>query len=265
MGQERSRCALECIEAVERQIEAHADTLAAVFLEPAVQGAAGLIVHPPEFLARVAEATKRAGALLVLDEVAVGFGRSGETLFACQQAGIEPDILCVAKGLTGGYLPLAATLTSETIFQAFLGPPEEGRTFFHGHTYTGNPLGAAAALATLRVFDEEDVLAGLPEKVLWMTEGLDTIRNHRHVGDVRQWGLMAGIELVEDRANKKPFDSARRMGMDICRRARKHGVFLRPLGDVVVVMPPLSIKKQEMAQIFEAIADGLKEAFGEGN
>ena len=254
-----SRAAWEehCIETIEALIADNGDTLAGVFVEPAVQGAAGLIVHPPRFLERIANATKAAGALLVLDEVAVGFGRSGETLFACQQAGVEPDILCLAKGITSGYLPLAATLTTERVFEAFLGAPELGRTFFHGHTYTGNALGAAAALATLDIFEEDDVLAALPEKVSWLVDGLKPLREHPVVGDIRHWGLMAGIELVANRETKEGFPSGRRAGMAVCREVQRYGVFLRPLGDVIVIMPPLSIQQKEMQQILEAVHKSL--------
>ena len=263
LGLERATCGLACIEEMEALIAEHGPTLAGVFMEPAVQGAAGMIIHPPEYLERVARATKEAGALLILDEVAVGFGRSGETLFACQQAGVSPDLLCVAKGLTGGYLPVAATLATEAIFQAFLGPPEEGRTFFHGHTYTGNALGAAAALATLDLFEEQNVLAVLPAKVRALREALTTIADHPHVGEIRQWGMMVGVELVANRETKETFPSKERRGMDICRRARAHGVFLRPLGDVIIVMPPLSITFDQIEKLVGAIRMSLEDAIDE--
>ncbi len=242
---------------LERLVEVHAAELAAVIIEPGMQGAAGVLTQPPGFLKRVRAACDAAGTLLILDEVAVGFGRSGRTLFACEAAGVEPDLLCLAKGLTGGYLPLAATLVTERVFEAFLGPPEAGRTFFHGHTYTGNPLGAAAAHATLDIFEREDVLAGLPAKVEHLRGELARLETLPAVGDIRQYGLCVGVELVCDRAAKTRYPPTERRGMRVCTEARRHGVFLRPLGDVVVLMPPLSMSPAELTQIVDAIEAGI--------
>lgn len=262
-GQVRATCAEQCTRAFVELIDAHGPELAAVVLEPRVQGAAGMITQPPGFLRAVADAAARAGTLLILDEVAVGFGRSGETLFAFQQAGIRPDLLCLAKGLTGGYLPLAATLATEQIFAGFLGPPAQGRTFFHGHTYTGNPLGAAAALATLDIFEDDAVLATLPAKVDHLRHVLQRLAPLPAVGDIRQFGLAVGIELVADRATKTPFAAVDRRGMRVCRAAREHGVFLRPLGDVIVLMPPLSITEAEIDVLVDAVAHGIRTACGD--
>ncbi len=179
-------------------VRRHADTLAAVVVEPLVQGAAGMITAPEGYLRRVREATRRHDVLLIADEVAVGFGRTG-TMFACTQEDVTPDFLCLAKGLTGGYLPLAATLTTDEVYNAFLGPPEAGRTFYHGHTYTGNPLGAAVALANLDLLQAADGLPALPEKIERLRTHLERLRPFSIVGDIRQRGLMAGIELVRDR------------------------------------------------------------------
>jgi adenosylmethionine-8-amino-7-oxononanoate aminotransferase len=219
LGLNRAHCHMECVEQLEALVRDHADTLAAVVIEPLVQGAAGMIVAPDGYLRRVREITRRHHVLLIADEVAVGFGRTG-TMFACQQEAVMPDFLCVAKGLTGGYLPLAATLTTEQVYAAFLGRPEEGRTFYHGHTYTGNPLGAAAALANLELFESNGTLAALPAKVERLRLHLDRIAGLPCVGDVRQRGLMAGIELVQDRATKRPFPAGRRAGAAVCRAAR---------------------------------------------
>jgi adenosylmethionine-8-amino-7-oxononanoate aminotransferase len=240
LGLERSRCRIDCAEELARLVRDHADELAAVVVEPLVQGAAGMIVGPEGWLRRVREVTREHDVLLIADEVAVGFGRTG-TLFACTQEAVAPDFLCAAKGLTGGYLPLAATLTTDQVYNAFLGPPEAGRTFYHGHTYTGNPLGAAAALASLDLLEAPAGLPSLPAKVERLKAQLDRLRALPHVGDVRQKGLMAGVELVADRATKRPFPPSRRTGAAACRFAREQGVLLRPLGDVVVVMPPLAI------------------------
>jgi adenosylmethionine-8-amino-7-oxononanoate aminotransferase len=240
LGLQRQHCQVDCAAALEDLVGRHHEELAAVVIEPLVQGAAGMIVAPEGFLRRVREVTARYGVLLIADEVAVGIGRTG-TLFACEQEQVVPDFLCVAKGLTGGYLPLAATLTTDEVYRAFLGRPEEMRTFFHGHTYTGNPLGAAVALANLELLEKEQVLAGLPSKIDLLRRHLERIRALPHVGDVRQLGLMAGIELVADRASKEPFPAGAQMGAAVCARARAHGAVIRPLGDVVVLMPPLAI------------------------
>ena len=201
----------------------HHAELAAVVIEPLLQAAAGMIAHPAGYLRGVRELTRRYGVLLIADEVAVGFGRTG-TLFACQQESVTPDLLCLGKGLTGGYLPMAATLATDEIWQAFLGGYAESKTFFHGHTYGGNPLAAAVALATLEVFDDEQTLARLPPKVQLLAEQLGALARHPHVGDVRQRGLMAGIELVRDRPTQEPYPWPEQRGLRVCElrpRARR--------------------------------------------
>jgi adenosylmethionine-8-amino-7-oxononanoate aminotransferase len=256
LGLERTSCRTDCVAVLEGLVREHADTLAAVVIEPLVQGAAGMITAPDGFLRRVREVTRAYDVLLIADEVAVGFGRTG-SLFACSQEGVVPDFLCLAKGLTGGYLPLAATLTTEDVFAAFLGRPEEGRTFYHGHTYTGNPLGAAVALANLELLTN-GVLEALPERVERLRLHLERLAELPHVGEVRQRGFLAGIELVEDRATRRPFPAARRVGARVCRLARERGVLLRPLGDVVVVMPPLSIPLPVLDRLCNVLCDCLK-------
>jgi adenosylmethionine-8-amino-7-oxononanoate aminotransferase len=251
LGLDRATCGMACAAELERLVEQHADCLAAVVIEPLVQGAAGMITAPPGFLRRVRDVTRAHDVLHIADEVAVGFGRTG-SLFACTQEDVAPDFLCLAKGLTGGYLPLAATLTTEDVFAAFLGRPEEGRTFYHGHTYTGNPLGAAVALANLDLLQER-VLPTLPEKVERLGRHLKRIAALPCVGEVRQRGLMAGIELVRDRASRQPFPADVRAGARVCRRARERGVLLRPLGDVVVVMPPLAIGVELLDELCEVL------------
>jgi adenosylmethionine-8-amino-7-oxononanoate aminotransferase len=248
LGFERASCRIDCVEALAALVREHHQSLAAVVIEPLMQGAAGMIAAPAGYLRRVREITREMKVLLVADEVAVAFGRTG-SVFACAQEDVVPDFLCLAKGLTGGYLPLAATLTTEKIFEAFLGRPEEGRTFYHGHTYTGNPLGAAVAQANLDLLvgkgrpdgDNAGILTTLPTKIERLRSHLQRIASLPHVGDVRQQGMMAGIELVQDIESKKPFPPAWRVGANICRSARDQGVLLRTLGDVIVVMPPLAI------------------------
>ena len=250
-----------CITELERLVRANAGWLAAVVLEPGVQGAAGMIVQPAGFVRRVREVTRDTGTLLILDEVATGFGRSGR-MFAAEREGVAPDFLCLAKGLTGGYLPMAATLTTERVFQAFLGPPAEGRTFFHGHTYTGNQLAAAAAHATLDIFEHDRILDRLPAAIERLRAALGSLAGLAWVGEIRQYGLAAGIELVADRATHAPFPVADRRGMRVCGAARRRGVFLRPLGDVIVLMPPLTITDQEIDRLAEALRAAIPEACG---
>lgn len=234
----------------------HADSVAAVIVEPLVQGAAGILVHPPGYLAGVAAICREHNVHLILDEVATGFGRTG-TLFACEQEDVKPDFLCLAKGITGGYLPLAATLATEAIYDAYRGTPDEPRTFYHGHTYTGNALACAAAVASLQLFSDNDVIASLGPVIDALETSLGALREHPNVGDVRQRGLMVGIELVAEQAGDVPFDPALRVGAAVCRKARERDVIVRPLGDVVVLMPPLSSTPDEARHLVDAIAHGL--------
>ncbi len=226
---------------MERILAAREEEIAAVIVEPLVQGAAGLIVHPRGYLAAVRELCDRFGVLLICDEVATGFGRTG-TMFACQQESVEPDFLCLAKGLTGGYLPLAATLTSEEVYAGFLGATEEQRTFFHGHTFTGNPLACAAALANLDAFESERTLERLQPKIALLEELLAGVAELPGVAEVRSLGLMAGIDLGEH-------DPALRLGHRVTLEARRRGAIIRPLGDVVVLMPPLAISDRELRRL----------------
>ncbi len=257
VGLSRPDCALACLEEMRKLLETHRCKVAAVVVEPLVQGAAGMIVHPEGYLRGLRALTREYDTLLIADEVAVGFGRTG-TLFACEHEDIAPDFLCLAKGLTGGYLPLAATMTTEAVYSAFFGSAADGKTFYHGHTYGGNPLGAAVALASLRVFEEERTLENLVPKVARLTERLGKLLDRPHVGDVRQRGLMAGIELVADKAEKAPYPWAEQVGTRVCRRARDFGLLIRPLGDVIVVMPPLSITSDQLDTMLDVIEDCIK-------
>lgn len=245
-----------CLGRLRRELEAHHDEVAAVVIEPLVQGAAGMIMHPPGFLKGVRELTARYDVLLVADEIAVGFGRTG-TLFACEQEDVSPDLLCLGKGLTAGYLPMAATLATSEIWRAFLGEYSSSRTFFHGHTYSGNPLSAAVGLANLELFESERTLERLPPKSQRLTERLGPLRDHPHVGDVRQRGLIAAVELSADRDSKRPFPWQERRGWRACQRALVEGVYLRPLGDVIVIMPPLAITIPEIDRLCDAVIQGV--------
>jgi len=247
------------LDQLEQALRAHHEDLAAVVIEPLIQCAAGMITHPAGYLRGVRELTRRYDVLLIADEVATGFGRTG-TMFACQHEAVAPDLLCLGKGLTGGYLPMSATLAGDEIWRAFLGTYAEGRTFYHGHTYTGNPLAAAVGLATLDVFDQEQTLAQLPPKIDRLAQHLARLAGHPHVGDVRQCGLMAGIELVRDRGTQEPYAWAEKRGYRVCDHARTAGVWLRPLGNVVVIMPPLAITLEELDRICLAVERGIAAA-----
>jgi adenosylmethionine---8-amino-7-oxononanoate aminotransferase len=241
------------IEAMERLISRREEEVAAVVIEPLVQGAAGMITHPPGYLRAVRRLCDRHGLLLICDEVATGFGRTG-TMFACEQEGVSPDLLCVAKGLTGGYMPLAATLATERIYEAFLGSYSEFKTFFHGHTYTGNPLACAAALASLEVFRRERTLVRLQPKIRLLFESLAEVEEMNEVSEVRQCGLMVGIDLGEH-------DPKLRLGNRVALEARKRGVIVRPLGDVIVLMPPLAISKQDLRRLVDVVAESIGAAY----
>ncbi len=247
------------LDQLQRALQSQHDEIAAVVIEPLIQCAAGMITHPAGYLRGVRELTQKHQVLLIADEVATGFGRTGK-LFACEHEGVTPDLLCLGKGLTGGYLPMAATLATGEIWRAFLGSYAEGRTFYHGHTYTGNPLAAAVALASLDVFDREQTLAHLPAKIERLAEHLLRIAAHPHVGDVRQCGLMAGVELVQDRPTCTPYPWAEKRGYCVCDYARTEGVWLRPLGNVVVIMPPLVIRLEDLDRICFAVERGIAQA-----
>jgi adenosylmethionine-8-amino-7-oxononanoate aminotransferase len=233
------------LEAVEEIFKKNAGKIAAVCVEPVVQGAGGMILQPPGFLRGLRKLCDRYDVLLIADEVAVGFGRTGR-MFACEHEGVSPDLMCVGKGVSGGYLPLAATFATQKIFDAFLGEPWQGKTFFHGHTYTGNPLACAAALASLDLFEKNDLVAAVRKKGDTLAAMLDELQKLPDVKEVRQKGYMVGIEL-------KDVDPRRREGAAVCARVRKHGVILRPLGDVIVLMPPLAMEVGDLRKIVTAV------------
>jgi adenosylmethionine-8-amino-7-oxononanoate aminotransferase len=237
---------------LERVLAAHGEEVAAVVVEPLVQGAAGILVQPEGYLRAARELCDRFGVLLVCDEVATGFGRTG-TMFACEQEGVAPDLMCLAKGITGGYLPLAATLATEEIYEGFLGSYEEFRTFFHGHTYTGNPLACAAALANLDVFEQERTLERLQPKIALLEELLTEVAAMDEVAEVRQKGFMVGLDLGDH-------DDALRMGHRVTVEARRRGAFIRPLGNTVVLMPPLSISEEEVRELVAIARDSIQAA-----
>ncbi len=244
---------MACADRMEEAVRSLAGRLAAFIAEPLVQGAAGMLMMPEGYLARLRKVTAASGVLLICDEVATGFGRTG-TLFACNQEGVSPDLMAVAKGLTGGYLPLAATFATEEIYAAFLGKYEEFKAFFHGHSYTANPLACAAALATLSIFENEPILERVAALSGTMAHELSALAGRPHIGDIRQKGLMAGIEIVADRKTRESFPPEKKIGQRVIRKMREKGIILRPLGDIVVLMPPLSSTEGEIERLVRSAA-----------
>jgi adenosylmethionine---8-amino-7-oxononanoate aminotransferase len=247
----------------EKKISENEIGLAALVMEPLMQGAAGMWSHRVEYVQALSEICRRHGILFILDEVATGFGRTGK-MFACEHTGVTPDILCLAKGITGGYLPLAATLTTDEIFSAFLGEYKEFKTFFHGHTYTGNPLGCAVAIANLELFEKENILEKMQSGIAYLQKRLyEDFLPMAHVSDVRHWGYMTGIELVRDKSTRKSYAPELRIGHKVIHEARKRSVMIRPLGDIIILMPPLSIADSELAALLDITHDCIRAVTGQ--
>ncbi|MBI2195326.1 MAG: adenosylmethionine--8-amino-7-oxononanoate transaminase [Planctomycetes bacterium] len=247
-----------CLEELEKLLRSRGGEVAALIVEPLVQGAAGMLVSPPGALSALRRLCDRYQVLLIADEVAVGFGRTGR-MFACEHEDVTPDLLCLGKGLSGGYLPLAATLATDRVYEAFLGEYGEFRTFFHGHTFTGNALACAAALASLDVFEEDRVLEKLRDRIEQMHHQLRTrFAPLPHVGETRQCGFMAGIELVQKREPWTDYPLEKQMGYRVCREARRHGILIRPLGNVIVILPPLCISEEDMDRLLEGIFQSVR-------
>lgn len=256
LGKTFPSCRLACTEPLEALLRHRHKEIAGVVIEPLVQAAAGMIMSPPGYLRRVRELCTKYRVLLIADEVATGFGRTGR-MFACEHEGVTPDLMAVSKGLTGGYLPLAATLATEEVYRAFLGRYEEFKTFFHGHSYTGNALGCAAALANLEIFRRERTLARLRGRIRRLARGLVSIAALPSVGDIRQCGFMAGIELVVDRATKQPYALETQIGHVITAEARRRGLILRPLGHILVLMPPLNTPDRALDRMLRILRDSI--------
>ncbi len=257
-GYTRETWIQRCFDEVSERIRTHHHRLAAVVMEPIVQGAAGILVHPPGYLRHVRNLCTEFDVLLIADEVAVGFGRTG-TLFACEREDVSPDFLCLAKGISGGYLPLGATLATERIFEAFLGDPWQGRTFFHGHTYTGNALGCAAGLASLQLFEQRQVTDNVEQCSGRIAQKLSVLLKHPNVAEIRQCGMMVGIELVQDRETLTPFPVEFRLGHQVTLAARRRGVILRPLGDVIVLMPAPGMNYENVEKICDVAIESIQE------
>ncbi len=256
LGLNYPECGLSCLNEMEKIIRENAEGIAAVIIEPLVQAAGGMVVAPEGYLRGVRELCTKYNLLLIADEVATGFGRTGK-MFACEHEAVLPDIICLSKGITGGYLPLAATIAKEDIYNAFLGEFKDLMTFFHGHSYTGNPLGCAAALACLDIFERENTIGNLRPKIELLESFLKEVSGLDHVGNVRNKGLMAGIELVRDKKTKEPYALEERMGWKVAYYARGRGVFIRPLGNVIIIMPPLAIQIENLEQLLRVIREGI--------
>jgi len=247
------------VQEAEEKLAKEKDSLVALIMEPLMQGAAGMWSQPLGYVKALSEICWKNRILFIVDEVATGFGRTGK-MFACEHEGVSPDILCLAKGITGGYLPLAATLTSEEIFSAFLGEYKEFKSFFHGHTYTGNPLACAVALANLELFKEEKIIEKMQPKIAYLKQRLETeFLPLSHVGDIRQCGFMVGIELVEDKDARRSYATEKRIGRKVILEARKRGVIVRPLGDVIILMPPLTISEEELKMLVDVVYDCIRQ------
>jgi len=251
-------CGRLCLRELERLMSDHSEEIAGLVIEPLVQAAGGMIVQPEGFVRKVRELCTRYDILMIADEVAVGFGRTG-SMFACGKEGVTPDIMALSKGLSAGYLPLAVTMTTREVYDAFLGEYAELKTFFHGHTFTGNPIACASAIASLELFEKERLLDNLPAKKDYLNRRLQSLSHLKHVGDVRQEGMIGGIELVRDKGTREPFPWEERIGVRVCREALKHGVFLRPLGNVIVVFPPLSVSMEELQILMDGIEASIRE------
>jgi adenosylmethionine-8-amino-7-oxononanoate transaminase len=249
------------LERLESLLKRRHDHVAGLIIEPLMQAAAGMLPSPPGFLRAVGSLCSHYNVLLILDEVATGFGRTG-TMFACEQEGVTPDLLCLAKGITGGYLPLAATLTTQEIFDGFCAPYGEKKTFFHGHTYTANPLACAAALANLHCFERERTLSRLRPKITQLRRELESLRSLSRVGDIRQVGFMVGIELMQDPARGEPYPYDSKIGIRTILEARRRGLIIRPLGNIIVLMPPLSISSRDLSRMVRIVADSIAAATG---
>ncbi|MED4751463.1 adenosylmethionine--8-amino-7-oxononanoate transaminase [Brevibacillus choshinensis] len=247
------------LDQLEKLLQEKASEIAAMIVEPVVQGASGMIIMPDGCLKKIADMLQAYDVLLIADEVATGFGRTGK-MFACEHDGITPDIMAVAKGITGGYLPVAATLVKEAIYDAFYADYEEQKTFFHGHSFTGNPLGCAVALANLRLMEERQLVEQVAKKSEHLARVLQSFADETHVGDIRQKGLMVGIELVRDKETKEPYHWNERIGVRVCKLAREKGLLTRPLGNVIVLIPPLVSTDEELGDMVSILFESIREA-----
>lgn len=261
-GKTRETCGCECFESAEKAFEKYGKETAAVIVEPVLQGAAGMRIYPAEYLTKLRKLCDEYGVLLIDDEIAAGFGRTGK-LFAIEHAGISPDILCTSKGLTGGYMPMSLTITTDKIYDAFYDDYGTHKAFVHSHTYAGNPLGCAAALAVLRILKRDHILEKAAETGVYLHEKLEeALGSHPNMGEIRHIGLINAMELVEDRTTKRPFDPARRIGWQIFRRAMARGLVLRPMGDVIYFNPPLTLDRETADKAVALCREAVEDVLG---
>lgn len=249
-----------CLTELEAYLQINAGKIAAMIIEPLVQAAAGMLMQPKGYIKGVRELTKKYDVLLIVDEVATGFGRTGK-MWACDNEDVQPDLMTLSKGITGGYLPLGATLVTDEIYEAFLGEPSEYKTFYHGHSYTGNPLACAAGIASLEIFERDNVIAQLPEKMSVIAKHMLKMNMMKHVGEARQCGMLAGIELMLDKGQKIPFAPGLLVAGGICQTARKYGLIVRNIGDVIVFMPPLASTATEIDDMLNKLEQAMEEVF----
>lgn len=250
------------LDELEACLQEHHNKVAAMIIEPLVQAAAGMLMQPKGYIKGVRELTKKYDVLLIVDEVATGFGRTGK-LFACENEAVCPDMMCMSKGITAGYLALGATMTTDEIYDAFLGEAADYKTFYHGHSYTGNPLACAAGIAGLEIFAKEKVIENLPPKMTVITEHMQKMQAMKYVGDARQCGMLAGIELIRDKERRLPFEPSLLMAGGICQTARKYGLIVRNIGDVIVFMPPLASTAQQIDEMLCMLEQAMQEVFAQ--
>lgn len=259
LGKTYPSCGIACAKEIEKIFSEHHEEIAAVIFEPYVQAAGGMIVSPPGYIRQIREYCDKYDVIMILDEVATGFGRTGR-MFACEHEDVTPDIMVLGKGMTGGYLPLSATIVTQDIYNAFLGEYEEFKTFFHGHSYSGNPISCAAALGNLEAFRKNKTLEKLQEKIEFLERELQEFKGLDHVGDVRNKGFMVGIELVEDKETKTPYPLSMKMGWKVAGFAAQEEVLIRPLGNVVVLMPPIGISIEDLKKLIDVTYRAIKRA-----
>ena len=258
-GKKRGECTCECFAAAEKAFKEHASETAAMIVEPLLQGAAGMRIYPAEYLRKLRALCDKYGVLLICDEIATGFGRTGK-MFACDHAGISPDIMAISKGLTGGYLPMSITVTTDEIYQAFYDDFGTGHAFVHSHTYAGNPLACAAALAVQHILRDDDILAKAAENARWLTKSLnEALGDHPNVGEIRHIGLIHAMEFVADKTSKEPLPQSQRTGYEIYKAGLKNGIVLRPIGDIIYFNPPLNITKAELSTAIELTKKSVSE------
>ena len=261
-GKGRETCNAECFEKAEEEFEKHGDEVCSFIIEPMLQGAGGMKVYSPIYLKKLRKLCDKYNVHLIADEIATGYGRTGK-MFACNHADISPDIMCMSKGLTGGYMPMAIAVTTEKIYEAFYADYIDGKAFMQSHTYCGNPLACSAALEVLKILEEEPILENAKENAIYFNELINTtLKDNIHVGDIRSIGLINAIELDSNKERKEPFDSKKRYGYEIYKRALKKGVLLRPLGDILYFNPPLIISKKEMDFVVKVCAECIDEVLG---